>query len=65
MRFFLFPIGVLIIRLRTKNFSKPIDDSFSAQDIVNEAAYYLMRIGLLVILPIVVLYLILKKTDVI
>ncbi len=64
MRLILFPIGVLIIRLRTRNFSKPIDDSFKAQDVVDEAAYYLIRIGLLVILPIFILYLILKKTDI-
>ena len=65
MRLILFPIGVLIIRLRTMNFSKPIDDSYSSQEIVDEAMYYLLRIGFLVILPIFIFYLILKKMDII
>lgn len=45
MRLILFPIGVFIIRIKTKNFKEPIDKSYSAQDIVDEGAYFVLKVA--------------------
>ncbi len=42
MRLILYPIGALIIRIKSRNFSKPIENKYSSQDIVNEAAQFLI-----------------------
>lgn len=45
MRLIFYPIGVFIIRIKTKNFEKPIDKSYSAQDIVDEGAHFVLKIA--------------------
>ena len=46
MRLILFPIGALIIRIKNKNFSKPIQEKYSSQDIVNEGVYFLVLLAM-------------------